>query len=89
MVKKTFAPLKRQLAKAYPLTEAIAIDTTTEGMVILTEFQNPRDNPSQLSPVQAWLHALTQGSYVISRGSEKIFPKRISGMPLTDVTNIT
>jgi hypothetical protein len=58
-------------------------------MVIFTEFQKPLDNPSQLSPVQACAHALTQGSKVTSTGGEKILPKRISGIPFTDVTNIT
>ncbi len=57
--------------------------------MIRTEFQKPRLSPSQLRPVQAVAHALTQGSKVISTGGEKMLPSRISGMPFSDVTIIT
>ena len=33
--------------------------------------------------------AFTQGSKVISRGGAKMLPRRISGMPLSEVTTIT
>ena len=71
------------------MTEAIAIDKNTDGTVMRTEFQKPRDSPSQLRPVQACDQALTQGSKVISTGGEKMLPSRISGMPFSDVTTIT
>ena len=71
------------------MTEAIAIEATTEGIVIRTEFQNPLLSPSQFSPVQASAHALTQGWKVISSGGEKTLPTRISGMPFSEVTTIT
>ena len=61
----------------------------TDGTVMRTEFQKPRDRPSQLSPVQACAQALTQGSKVISIGGAKMLPRRISGMPFSDVTTIT
>ncbi len=67
----------------------MAIDRTTEGTVMRTEFQKPRLSPSQLRPVQAVAQAFTQGSKVISIGGEKMLPRRISGMPLSDVTTIT
>ena len=54
-----------------------------------TEFQKPRDNPSQLSPVQASAQALTQGSKVSSSGGANMLPTRISGMPFRLVTIIT
>ena len=47
------------------------------------------ESPSQLSPVQASAQALTQGSKVISTGGEKMLPRRISGMPFSEVTTIT
>ena len=58
-------------------------------MRILTEFQKPRERPSQFSPVQAVAHAFTHGSKVISTGGAKILPSRISGIPFSDVTTIT
>ena len=61
----------------------------TEGTVIWTEFQNPRESPSQLRPVHASAQALTHGSNVISSGGAKMLPSRISGMPFSDVTIIT
>jgi hypothetical protein len=39
--------------------------------------------------VQAVAHAFTQGSKVISIGGEKMLPRRISGMPFSEVTTIT
>jgi hypothetical protein len=53
----------------------MAIDTMTDGTVISTEFQKPRESPSQFRPVQAVAHALTQGSKVISSGGEKMLPE--------------
>ena len=44
------------------------MEIITEGTVILTEFQKPMLNPSQVRPVQASLQALTQGAKVISTG---------------------
>jgi hypothetical protein len=67
----------------------MAIDSMTDGTVICTEFQKPRDRPSQLRPVQASDQALTQGSKVISTGGAKMLPSRISGMPFSEVTIIT
>ena len=67
----------------------MAIETITEGTVIRTEFQKPRERPSQFKPVQALDQALTQGSKVISTGGEKMLPRRISGMPFSEVTTIT
>ncbi len=67
----------------------MAIDRMTDGTVIRTEFQKPRDRPSQFSPVQACAQAFIQGSKVISSGGEKMLPRRISGMPLSEVTIIT
>ena len=67
----------------------MAIDSTTEGTVMRTEFQNPRDRPSQFSPVQASAQALTQGSNVICTGGEKMLPSRISGIVFSEVTIIT
>ena len=54
-----------------------------------TEFQKPRLSPSQLRPVHAVDQAFTQGSKVMSTGGEKMLPRRISGMPFSDVTTIT
>ena len=71
------------------MIEAIAIETITLGTVMRTEFQKPRDRPSQFNPVQALAQAFAQGSKVISIGGEKILPRRISGMPFSDVTIIT
>ncbi|MGO7888525.1 hypothetical protein ACC740_36545, partial [Rhizobium ruizarguesonis] len=51
-----------------------AIEMMTDGTVMRTEFQKPRDRPSQLRPVQACAHAFTQGSKVISTGGEKMLP---------------
>jgi len=65
------------------------MDSTTEGTVIRTEFQKPRDRPSQLRPVQAVAQAFTQGSKVTSTGGAKMLPSRISGMPFSEVTIIT
>ena len=65
------------------------IETITDGTVMRTEFQKPRDSPSQFKPVQAVAQALTQGSKLISTGGAKMLPSRISGMPLSEVTNIT
>ena len=67
----------------------MAIDRITDGTVMRTEFQKPRDRPSQLRPVQAVAQAFTQGSKVISSGGEKMLPRRISGMPFSEVTIIT
>ncbi len=67
----------------------MAIDRITDGTVMRTEFQKPRESPSQLRPVQAVDHALTHGSKVISSGGAKMLPSRISGMPLSEVTTIT
>ena len=67
----------------------MAIDRITDGTVMRTEFQKPRESPSQLSPVQAVAQAFTQGSKVISIGGEKMLPRRISGMPFSEVTTIT
>ena len=67
----------------------MAIESSTEGMVIRTEFQKPRLSPSQFSPVQASAQALTQGSKVISTGGAKMLPRRISAMPFSEVTTIT
>ncbi len=53
------------------------------------EFQKPVLSPLQVRPVQAWDQALTQGSNVTSRGGEKTFPRRISGIPFNEVTIIT
>ena len=57
--------------------------------MIFTEFQKPTLMPSQLRPVQAVVQALTQGSKVGARGSAKMLPSRISGMPFSEVTTIT
>ena len=57
--------------------------------MICTEFQKPRESPSQFSPVHAVAQALTQGSKVISTGGEKMLPSRISGIPFSEVTIIT
>ncbi len=57
--------------------------------MICTEFQKPRLRPSQLSPVQASCQAFTQGWKVISTGGAKMLPRRISGMPFSEVTTIT
>ena len=51
------------------------IEMTTEGTVIRTEFQNPRESPSQFRPVQASFQALTQGWKVTSTGGAK--PKKM------------
>ncbi len=67
----------------------MAIERITEGTVMRTEFQNPRDRPSQFRPVQACDQALTQGWKVISIGGEKMLPRRISGIPFSEVTTIT
>ncbi len=67
----------------------MAIETITDGTVMRTEFQKPRDRPSQLRPVQAVAQAFTQGSKVISSGGAKMLPRRISGMPFSEVTTIT
>ena len=67
----------------------MAIDTTTDGRVIWTEFQKPLDKPSQLRPVQACDQALTHGSNVTSTGGENMLPRRISGIPFSEVTIIT
>ncbi|MCY1236240.1 hypothetical protein D9M72_488860 [compost metagenome] len=71
------------------MTEAIAIETIVEGTVMRTEFQKPRERPSQLSPVQALAQAFAHGSKVISTGGAKMLPSRISGMPLSEVMTIT
>ena len=89
ILKNTSEPLNFQLDKAYPLTDATAIEKITEGISILTEFENPRDKPSQFIPVQACDQALTHGAKVTSTGGAKILPRRISGIPLSDVTIIT
>ena len=65
------------------------MEMMTLGMVMRTEFQKPLESPSQLRPVQAVAQALTHGSKVISTGGAKTLPKRISGMPFSDVTIIT
>ena len=65
------------------------IEISVEGTVMRTEFQKPRERPSQLRPVQAVAQALAQGSNVTSTGGEKMLPRRISGMPFSDVTTIT
>ena len=67
----------------------MAIDRITDGTVIRTEFQKPRERPSQFRPVQAVAQAFTQGSKVISTGGAKMLPRRISGMPFSEVTTIT
>ena len=67
----------------------MAIERITEGTVMRTEFQKPRERPSQLRPVQASAQAFTQGWKVISIGGEKMLPRRISGMPFSEVTTIT
>ena len=67
----------------------MAIEMITEGTVMRTEFQKPRERPSQLRPVQASDQAFTQGSKVISTGGAKMLPSRISGMPFSEVTTIT
>jgi hypothetical protein len=59
------------------------------GRGIRTEFQKPLESPSQLIPVQASAQALTHGWKVASSGGEKMLPRRISGIVLTDVTIIT
>ncbi len=65
------------------------MEMTTDGTRMRTEFQKPRESPSQFSPVQAFAQALTQGSKVISTGGAKMLPSRISGMPFSEVTTIT
>ncbi|MNR63725.1 hypothetical protein D3C85_1861300 [compost metagenome] len=65
------------------------IEITTDGTRMRTEFQNPRESPSQFNPVQALAQAFTQGSKVISTGGAKMLPSRISGMPFSEVTTIT
>ena len=40
----------------------MAIDRITDGTVMRTEFQKPRESPSQFRPVQAVAQAFTQGS---------------------------
>jgi len=54
-----------------------------------TEFQNPPRTPSQLTPVQASLHAARQASKLMLDGSAKIWPRRISSMVLNEVVSIT
>jgi len=54
-----------------------------------TEFQNPRESPSQFSPVQACAQAFTQGSKIISTGGENMTPSRTSGMPFKEVITMT
>lgn len=89
MAKNRSGPRKRQLTSAEPFTAATAIDWIVAGTTIRTEFQKPRDSPSQFSPVQACDHALTQGSKVISTAGAKMWPMRISGMPFSEGTTIT
>jgi hypothetical protein len=67
----------------------MAIETNTDGIVILTEFQKPVLNPSHFKPVHCSLQALTHGSKVTSTGGANKFPIRISGIPFSDVTIIT
>ena len=89
IVNSRFAPLKRQNANAYPFTDATAIDNTTDGTRICTEFQKPRLKPSQFRPVQAVAHALIHGSIVTSRGNENTLPRRTSGIVFSEVTTST
>ena len=80
---------KAKRIKALVRTEATAIDNTTDGTRMRTEFQKPRLRPSQLRPVQAVAQAFAHGSKVTSTGGEKMLPSRISGMPFSEVTIIT
>ncbi len=44
--------------------------------------------PSQATPVQAEVHAVTQGSSVTSIGKAKILPRRISSIDFTEVASM-
>ena len=52
----------------------------TLGTVMRTEFQKPRERPSQFRPVQAVAQALIHGSKVGSLGGAKVKPSLISGI---------
>ena len=71
------------------MIEEMASDRMIAGTRICSELKKPDLMPLHSAPVHSVFQALSQGSSVHSRGSEKISPSMICGMPLSDVTMIT
>jgi hypothetical protein len=67
----------------------MAIDSDTDGTVMRTEFQKPRESPSQLRPGAGRRPGLDPGLEGDLDGRREDVAEPISSMPLSDVTTIT
>src|SRR5688572_14197062 len=66
-----------------------AVDTSTAGTTIITEFQKNGCRPLQSAPVHAVDQALPNDARSMACGSASSEPPRISSIDLMDVTTIT
>jgi hypothetical protein len=71
------------------LIEPTAVETSTAGTTISTEFQKNGFRPLQSAPVQAWFQAFSQAATVGACGSASRLPLRISSMSFSEVVTIT